>query len=75
MSLNEKAFFKVVGMHCITFKSIIEKQLKDENGAKKIVIDYITDSIVIEFDPLLITKEQIKDKMEKSEYKFVRVTP
>ncbi len=70
---TEKALFKVVGMYCITCKPIVEKQLKDERAVKKIDIDYMTDSIIVEFDPLLITKQEIKDRLEKSGYKFVRV--
>ena len=34
----------------------------------------MTDSIIVEFDPVLITKEQIKKKLEKSGYKFVRTS-
>ena len=41
---------------------------------KKIDIDYMKESIVVEFDPVLITKEQIKKKLEKSGYKFVRTS-
>jgi copper chaperone len=68
----EKALFKVVGMYCTTCKPIVEKQLKDEEAVKKIDIDYMTDSVVVEFDPSLITKEEIKNKLERSGYKFVR---
>ena len=68
----EKAFFKVVGMYCITCKPIVEKQLKNEEAVKKIDIDYMTDRIVVEFDSSMITKEEIKNKLEKSGYKFVR---
>jgi Cu+-exporting ATPase len=68
----EKALFKVVGMYCTTCKPIVEKQLKDEGAVKKIDIDYMTDSVVVEFDPSLITKEEIKNKLERSGYKFVR---
>ena len=67
-----KALFKIVGMYCTSCKPIVEKQLKDEEAVKKIDIDYITDSVIIEFDPSLITKEEIKDRLEKSGYKFVR---
>ena len=63
---TEKALFKVVGMYCVTCKPILEKQLKNEVAVKKIDIDYMTDSIV------LITKEEIKNRLEKSGYKFVR---
>jgi copper chaperone len=73
MQKTEKALFKVVGMYCITCKPIVEKQLKNEQAVKKIDIDYMTDSIIVEFDPSLITKKEIKDRLEKSGYKFVRV--
>ena len=69
----EKASFKVIGRHCITCKPIVEKQLKDKNGVKSINIDYMTDSVIVEFDPSVMTKEEIKNRLNKSGYKFVRV--
>jgi copper chaperone len=69
---TEKALFKVVGMYCITCKPIVEKQLKDEEAIKRIDIDYMTDSVVVEYNPSLISKEEIKNRLEKSGYKFVR---
>ena len=68
----EKTYFKVVDMYCISCKSIVEKQLKNENGIKAIEVDYITDSVVVWFDPSVITKEEIKNRLEKSGYNFVR---
>ena len=41
---TEKAFFKVVGMYCITCKPIVEKQLGNEKAVKKIDINYMIDS-------------------------------
>jgi copper chaperone len=69
---TEKALFKVVGMYCITCKPIVEKQLKDEEAIKRIDIDYMTDSVVVEYNPSLISKEEIKNRLEKSGYRFVR---
>ena len=54
-------------------KPIVEKQLRNEQAVKKIDIDYMTDSVIVEFDSSLITKQEIKDRLEKSGYKFVRV--
>jgi copper chaperone len=68
----EKAYFKVVDMYCISCKSIVERQLKNENGIKMIDVEYMTDSVVIEFDPSVITKEEIKNRLKKSGYNFVR---
>ena len=70
---TERALFKVVGMYCTSCKPIVEKQLKDEIAVKSINIDYMTDSVMIDFDPSLITKEEIKNRLEKSGYNFVRV--
>lgn len=69
----ESALFKIIGMHCGTCKPIVENQLKGENGIKRIDIDYMTDSVLVEFEASLITKEEIRRKLEKSGYKFVRV--
>jgi Cu+-exporting ATPase len=69
----QKALFKVIGMYCTTCKPIVEKQLKGEQAIKKIDIDFMTDSVVVEYDPALITKEEIKKKLENSGYQFSRV--
>jgi copper chaperone len=68
----EKAYFKVVGMYCISCKSVVEKQLKNESDIRRIDVDYMTDSVIVEFDPSIITKEEIKDRLKKSGYNFVR---
>ncbi len=73
MAQIERAYFKVVGMYCVSCKPIVEKQLKDEDAVKKIDVDYMTDSVVVDYDSALIKKEQIKARLEKSGYKFVRV--
>ncbi len=73
MTSFEKTHFKIVGMYCTNCKPIVENQLKNIKGIKKIDINYMTDSVVVEFDPSLITKQEIKERLEKSGYKFVRV--
>jgi copper chaperone len=69
----QKALFRVVGMYCSTCKPIVEKQLKGEQAIKKIDIDFMTDSVIVEYDSKLITKEKIREKLENSGYKFVRI--
>lgn len=70
---TERALFKVVGMYCTSCKTIVEKQLKDKKGVTKVDINYMTDSVIVNFNPSLITNEQIKNRLEKSGYNFVRV--
>jgi copper chaperone len=69
----EKGYFKVVGMYCISCKSVVERQLRrNESGIRRIDLDYMTGSVVVEFDPSIITKEEIRDRLEKSGYNFVK---
>jgi copper chaperone CopZ len=70
---TERAYFKVVGMYCTTCKPMVEKQLKDEKGVKRIDVDYMADSVIVEFDPSLVMRERIKERLERSGYRFVRV--
>jgi copper chaperone len=60
-------------MYCISCKPIVERQLEDEKGIKSIKFDYLTDRIIVEFDPSVLTREEIKYKLDKSGYKFVRL--
>ena len=60
-------------MYCTSCKSIVEKQLKDEKGVIKVDIKYMTDSVIVDFNPSLVTNEKIKNRLEKSGYNFVRV--
>jgi Cu+-exporting ATPase len=64
--VTERGFFKVIGMYCTSCKPIVEKQLKDEKAVEKIDIDYVTDSVIVEFEQSLITKEEIKERLERS---------
>ena len=70
----ERISFRIIGMYCIICKPIVEKQLKDEKAVQKIDIDYMTDSIIVEFNSSLISRGEIKNRLEKSGYKFVRTT-
>jgi Cu+-exporting ATPase len=60
-------------MYCISCKPIVEKQLKHKKGVKSIKLDYLTDKIIVEFDPSVLTTEDIKNSLDKSGYKFVRL--
>jgi hypothetical protein len=47
-------------MYCTACKPIVARQLKDEKAVKNIDLDYMTDSVIVEFDPSIITKEEIR---------------
>jgi copper chaperone len=56
----ERASFRIIGMFCIICKPIVEMQLEDEKAVQRIDIDCVTDSVTVEFEFSLITREEIK---------------
>ena len=79
MNQTQQARFKVVGMYCTTCnKPIVENQLKGNEAIKNIDIDYMhrlhDRFVVVGYEPTLITKEKIKERLENSGYKFLRVS-
>ena len=73
MNQTQKARFRVVGMYCTTCKPIVENQLRSNEAIKNIDIEFMADSVIVEYDPTLITKAKIKERLENSGYKFVSV--
>ena len=39
----------------------------------KIEIDFMTDSIIVEYDPAQITKEEIRERLRNLGYQFLRL--
>lgn len=60
-------------MYCASCKPIVESQLQDEEAIKRIAVDVMTDSVIVEYDPSLIAVTDIKKMLEASGYKFARV--
>ena len=60
-------------MYCTTCKPIVENQLKGNPAIKKIDIDFMADSVIVEYDPAFITKDEIKERLQNSGYQFVRL--
>lgn len=73
MNQTQRARFRVVGMYCTTCKPIVENQLRGNEAIKNIDMDFMTDSVIVEYDATLITKAKIKESLENSGYKFVSV--
>ncbi|MGH9989453.1 MAG: heavy-metal-associated domain-containing protein, partial [Nitrososphaera sp.] len=45
-----------------------------KEAIKSMDIDFMTDSVIVEYNPTLVTKERIKERLQNSGYKFVRVS-
>ncbi|MDP2910517.1 MAG: heavy metal translocating P-type ATPase [bacterium] len=65
----EKTILKISGMHCASCSAIIENALKKEGGIKSVNVNFASEKLYLEFDPIEISIARIKKIIEKLEYK------
>ncbi len=65
--------FRFVGLDCISCARIVEQRLEGKKGVKKVGISRMTDSVLVEIDPLVISDEEVEEVIRKIGYKVVRI--
>ncbi|MFH1368458.1 MAG: heavy metal translocating P-type ATPase [Elusimicrobiota bacterium] len=72
MGKTEKLTIAISGMHCVSCSVGIEKALKINNGIVNASVNYASGKAYVEYDPSLITKEEIEKIIEDTGYDVVR---
>ncbi len=67
--MNQKIILKVLGMHCASCAVNIENVLKKEKGVKSANVNFATEKLYLEFDPVEISIARIQKIIEKLGYK------
>lgn len=60
-NLKEKRRIRVriVGMDCYSCSLVLDKALKDTKGVDRVWVNYIMDTVFVEFDPNIINEKDI----------------
>lgn len=64
-----KSLFNVEGMSCPNCASKIEILLKSKKGVEDVNLNFATGKMKVDYNPELITKEDIKNIVDKIGYK------
>ncbi len=59
----------VKGMHCKSCEMLVQDDLEELNGIKKIEVSHAKGFVNVEFDESKINIDKIKDIIEKRDYK------
>jgi Cu+-exporting ATPase len=65
----EKTILKISGMHCASCATLIETTLRKEEGIKSANVNFATEKLYLEFDPIEISIARIKKIIEDLGYK------
>jgi len=64
--------FPIIGMHCASCKSLIERLVSKLNGVVKVNVNYASEKMFIDYDENLVSLEQIKDAVASAgSYKLI----
>ncbi len=66
-----KKNIKIIGMHCASCASIIEKTLKKDLAVKNATVNFATEKVTLEFDNTLTSIQKLSDSVKALGYKFI----
>ncbi|MCX6737066.1 MAG: heavy metal translocating P-type ATPase [Candidatus Parcubacteria bacterium] len=70
----KKTILKVSGMHCASCVANIENALKKEEGVKSAIVNFVSEKLYLEFDPIKISMDKILKIVENLGYKITTET-
>lgn len=65
--------FRFVGLGCTACARIVEKKLDKKKGVKRVGVSLMTDSVIVEINPLEVSEGEIEAAIRRTGYKVVRV--
>lgn len=68
---SEKLIFPVMGMHCASCATLIEKKLKKTPGVSNASVNYASEQASVEFDPQSCTLDALKQSVESAGYQAI----
>jgi Cu+-exporting ATPase len=60
-----QAIFSLFNLGCVSCSSIVEDKLKKVHGIKRASVDYVTETVQVDFDPQLLTADTIRAFLTK----------
>jgi copper chaperone CopZ len=59
------AIFSLVNLGCASCPNIIERKLRTFEGIKKVAVNYVTDTLLLDYDPKTVTIDAIRAHITK----------
>ncbi|MEM1757741.1 MAG: heavy metal translocating P-type ATPase, partial [Candidatus Bathyarchaeia archaeon] len=70
---KKKAVIQIAGMHCVSCAQSIEKALMKKQGVYRANVNFATEKAYVEYDPDLVTLDEIIEEIRDAGYKPVNV--
>lgn len=64
---------RIVGLDCVTCSRVIHRALEDTKGVRNVGVSYMLDLVLVDYDPNVLTKQEIMDLVKKTGYDVIPV--
>ena len=70
--MDQTITYKISGMHCTSCAMDIDFELEDLNGVKEAKTNYAKQEAMVNYDPKMVTSEQIMAVVKELGYEIVK---
>lgn len=68
--VKASAIISLANVGCSALPTLIERELKNLHGIERVEVDYITDSVLVNFDPTTMSIEEVREYMKKLSLRY-----
>ena len=72
-SAGERLKLRIVGLDCVTCSRVIHRALQGAKGVRNVGVSYLLDLVLVDYDPGVLTKEEIMGIVKKTGYDVIPV--
>lgn len=72
---SAKAIFSLYNLGCSSCSVVIERKLGKMSGIRDVAVNYVTDTVLVNFDPTLLTAEEVRGMIKKLGYEALEKKP
>jgi len=69
----ERLKLRIVGLDCVSCSRVIDRALEGVRGVSKVGVSFMMDLVFIEYNPSLVSKEEIISIVKKTGYDAIPV--
>ncbi len=69
----ERLKLRIVGLDCVSCSRVINRALESINGVKNVGVSYMMDLALVDYDPSIITKDEIIGIIKKTGYDVIPI--
>lgn len=70
---TERLKLRIVGLDCVSCSRVINRALENVAGVKNVGVGYMMDLALVDYDPNIITKDEIVGIIKKTGYDLIPV--